>query len=736
MKRPSTLLLMPLYLLLFLAVAWALYGSQFQRWSLFSIPGSGEDGAKNYYTVAYHIQHDSTLSWFEGMNYPEGEHVIYTDNQPLISNLLKAVGGSADWLPSLVFFSMLIGGWFLFRLIDFEGSIWWFSILASLGIVFLSPQLLRLGGHYSLAYVGVIPTFLYIVHMESQKHSILYSCLAALFVLLSGFIHPYFMVMLVLYWICIAITDQIALVKKFEPVSFFKSLGFPIASLILFRLIIFVSDPVIDRPANPYGFIHYSATWSSVFLPIDFNYFKSLASYVDQSTEGGFFIGLFALTGLVFGLIQWVKTGRKVGSLSLSVKFLLASIPVLLLAVAFPFYVWKFERLLEFVGPLRQFRGIGRFAFVFFFAANLYAATVIGKLIVRKANKKSFALAFLCLFLLGFDAYYLSEQVEARTIDGTTAFHDRLRSEIEILNVQPTEFQAIIPLPNFHVGSENFRTPEVEGVKEQSFALSLKTGLPLHAVQMSRTSLSQTLSHLELLHFLGQSKLHLCSSKNCHKPFLLLVKPDEAFDTNEEKLITYSTFIQNYRGYELRKLDPENIKQIVDENNLELSSRQSKAKPVKAAMNNYRSFDDLSSEKVFAGEGALQINRIDWTDLMPSESMLTADSMAELSFWFYAGHQQAVNTQIWLWEKRGDEEIRFEVSEVGDHLAQVRGDWILCTIPIKVESDGNQITIKAHRDGNNMVIYLDELLLRNVGQDYFRPGSLNLNNRYIEPPRT
>ena len=121
MKRPSTLLLMPLYLLLFLAVAWALYGSQFQRWSLFSIPGSGEDGAKNYYTVAYHIQHDSTLWWFEGMNYREGEHVIYTDNQPLISNLLKAVGGSADWLPSLVFFSMLIGGWFLFRLIDFEG---------------------------------------------------------------------------------------------------------------------------------------------------------------------------------------------------------------------------------------------------------------------------------------------------------------------------------------------------------------------------------------------------------------------------------------------------------------------------------------------------------------------------------------------------------------------------------------------------------------------------------------
>ncbi len=50
---------------------------------------AGGDGMKNYFTYLYHIKYDSTFWVFEGMNYPFGENIVFTDNQPLLSNIVK-----------------------------------------------------------------------------------------------------------------------------------------------------------------------------------------------------------------------------------------------------------------------------------------------------------------------------------------------------------------------------------------------------------------------------------------------------------------------------------------------------------------------------------------------------------------------------------------------------------------------------------------------------------------------
>ena len=44
------------------------------------------DGIKNYYTYAYHIKNDSSFNHFEGMNYPYGELVVYTDGHYALAN--------------------------------------------------------------------------------------------------------------------------------------------------------------------------------------------------------------------------------------------------------------------------------------------------------------------------------------------------------------------------------------------------------------------------------------------------------------------------------------------------------------------------------------------------------------------------------------------------------------------------------------------------------------------------
>ena len=49
------------------------------------------DGMKNYFSFAWHAEHDTSITTFSGMNYPFGEHIDYPDAQPLQSNVWRAV---------------------------------------------------------------------------------------------------------------------------------------------------------------------------------------------------------------------------------------------------------------------------------------------------------------------------------------------------------------------------------------------------------------------------------------------------------------------------------------------------------------------------------------------------------------------------------------------------------------------------------------------------------------------
>ena len=57
---------------------------------LFSNEG---DGIKNYFTYCYHIKYDHNFIDFEGMNYPYGEHFLYTDCHPVVANFIKPIAG-------------------------------------------------------------------------------------------------------------------------------------------------------------------------------------------------------------------------------------------------------------------------------------------------------------------------------------------------------------------------------------------------------------------------------------------------------------------------------------------------------------------------------------------------------------------------------------------------------------------------------------------------------------------
>src|SRR5688500_8721054 len=74
-------------------------------WTVVSNPANicidlSGDGAKNYYTYLYHTLYGRG-TWFMGMNYPYGEHIVYADGQPFLSIPLSLLRGRVMVTPQL-----------------------------------------------------------------------------------------------------------------------------------------------------------------------------------------------------------------------------------------------------------------------------------------------------------------------------------------------------------------------------------------------------------------------------------------------------------------------------------------------------------------------------------------------------------------------------------------------------------------------------------------------------------
>ena len=84
LKYPKLLLVTVTLLLLFL-----LFGNILIEPNSYLF-GAGGDGLKSYYVTSYYVKYDQGLK-FTGMNYPYGEHVVFSGNQPMTAAVLRWV---------------------------------------------------------------------------------------------------------------------------------------------------------------------------------------------------------------------------------------------------------------------------------------------------------------------------------------------------------------------------------------------------------------------------------------------------------------------------------------------------------------------------------------------------------------------------------------------------------------------------------------------------------------------
>lgn len=561
-------------------------------WTPFTNPNkvffaSSGDGLKDYLNTYFFIKYDTSFWHSESMNYPYGEHVFFTGNQPSVSHPLKFIDQylfpvsdyTVGILNLLMLSSIIIGGVFIYLILLQLKLPIWYSVLVAVGITFLSPQLARLPGHFSLSYIFAIPVMLYLMMLFHHKPKIWKSIIIGLFVLWAFGTHVYmlgFHAAIILFYWFYSFTF-LRSHRKYKQDFLHLGIQFLIPFLILV-LITSLTDNITDRTAYPWGYLYYRAYPESVFLPLgfshgkffrnfsDFNYidWEGIA-YVGTISSFGFFVLLFFLFKNLFKKkFERIGTPSDVQILNI---FFWASLATLIYSFGFPFIIGDAKYLLHYLGPIKQMRGIARFAWLFYYVFNIFIFYHIWKL-RKTAIKKTIwiIIVVLSLSVLFYEAYrnvsFWSGFVKNEIPELADVYNDsEINSWVELIDKE--KYQATIPLPYYHVGSENTWLLDKCSMAKPSFIISWKTGLPSMGVMLSRTSIGQTYSSFSLFQEPYRFP-EIINKFDSEKNFLIVTKNDcNSYSPQENNLIHQSTLIYESPEFNLYDLPYDSLLKVV-----------------------------------------------------------------------------------------------------------------------------------------------------------------------------
>ncbi len=549
------------------------------------LPDLGGDGIKNAFTYLYHSMYGHGY-WFGGMNYPYGEHIVYTDGQPLLSVLLthfhNVTSGQALtvfwWLTGLSYILAII---FVYRiLLRFKVSQAASIIFAGL-IVLGDPQIFCLHGHYALGYMCVMPMLFYwslLYHEEGQRRYCVYIFVIGI---ITAFLHPYFMAM-ILVWVMSYTLGYFIFIKQKFTDKLKHVLPVVISAVLVFlvvAIIMKVTDPFTDRPETPFREGDMYTTLPQIFTSEFSPAWKhainqKLVKKVSNGGEGFSYIGFVCAVAVFMSMLIFaVNKMRKKQTENtvfqiFSPIWLFIAFAVLLLSMGIPF-IWHMEWLLDYLSVLKQFRTLGRFIWIFYYVITIYGVVVIGSFVNTLIRKRKLFYAYLILILsMSIWAYEASGNVEfARKLSREGAYnYDLVYSKFEQnwdsflreKHYQPQDFQAVLLLPFFHIGTEKIWVGDPGWLITMGVRPALQLHLPIVDVMMSRSSWSVAQKQVKIAGGPFTDKAILRDIKS-NKPFLLFSLDNAVLDADQHYLLDASDFIGDFYGGKVYAFYPERL---------------------------------------------------------------------------------------------------------------------------------------------------------------------------------
>lgn len=736
-------------------------------WSADKVIEPYGDGFKAYTVIQYHAQHDSTYSFYQGMNYPYGDHVVPGATQPLVSNSLKFLSPffgelSAYTIPIVnhsMLLSILLTAVFLFLIFKQEDLPDWYAVLAAIGITFLAPQTHRMTSHFGLTHSEVIPAVIYFLLRFSKKPSLKWSFAIAAVAFLYPLLHFYYFPIIVFL---VSFYFLITFLRKWDwkrlghyALHYGIQIGLP---LVFFVYWLILNDPIEERSSRPWGFLYFNAKLQGTFTSLTQPHFQwindHIISFGNLDFENKTYLGLIGILFFFLFLWQWIRrwTG---GSDILPVithkwpfdRLLMSAYIIFIFALGVPFVIPGLEFLIDYLGPIKQFRGIARFAWILFYLLNIAGFIYLFEWSRHQSSRWKKLVPIAALFILFFEAYHFSyaQDYGTETIEQMKEGQRYTDSNIDF-----SRYQAILPIPYYNIGSGNFWWPyDYTYSMQQSQVLSLQTGLAVTAAMLTRTAPLQAIKQLQLVLEPYRPPLILEDYPN-DKPLLLLW--DHYQKEREEYRDQYPHFenagITLYdEGYiRLAELPLESFNQrIAERKNAILGEIQQDSLSATgeflcrdSSVNYvYQPFDDLATDKPYLGTGGLMFE-------MPRRQIIFEGNMPakgnrqdqELLLWMYIKRDLNTRSMLYFEEQDAQGQVVQQQSIMIWRTVQVIDDtgWAMIRFPFDLKNTNNKMVFSLENKLlRKKTFYLDELLIKPREEDLYKKTERMIwkNNRWF-----
>lgn len=552
-------------------VVYALSYIALEPWHI--LPDIGGDGAKNNFTYLYHSTQGKGY-WFEGMNYPYGEHIVFTDAMPLLSVFFAAIGNvsaptALTVLWVLVSLSVVLSIVFISKIL-LECKVPRLSAIVFACLIgIFSPQLQRIVGHYALSYACFVPMVFYWTLRYHRTSAVKYALWLFLTTSFFAFLHPYYAAML-LVWVGVYVVGHLVCYRMplrkraRHTVPLIAAVG---GVLLLIAIVMRLTDPIRDRPVTPFNPMeantHIKQIIASAYSPLSQLIARTgLIGKLREGGEGYTYPGLVVLA-VVLGCWVWAWIRKvkqqEIASVIYPYGFeqiwLFMAGGILLFSMGVPF-IWNMMWLMEYLSFFKQFRALGRFSWFFYHIISIYGVVLLHmlwqRLVEQGKQVQGYVVLVVCTLVWAIEVSgytkYTRKVAQNATYnyDMMTSKHEQNWTQfLKEHQLKGSDFQAVLILGFFHVGSEKLWVGSGAWSNTMGTRAAMQLQLPIIDVMMSRSSWGQTKSQVRTVAgpFADKPMLRAIPDR---KPFLLLHFDEDILDADQQYLLQASDYVGHY----------------------------------------------------------------------------------------------------------------------------------------------------------------------------------------------
>lgn len=749
-------------------------------WSTLSDPAHtmtsvGGDAIKNYFTYLYQVKFGEGV-WFTGMNYPFGEHLTYTDAQPALAIPLSYLRHVMPVSPEaalaimhvLIAMSFVLGWVFYYKILRHYGVRALLSVLFAWAIIFLCPQLIRASGHFGLSYACYLPMIFYWFIRFDEQQKLKYILYYFFLSVVMTFFHPYFAATACLWGGFYALSVLIIHRKEIGRAFRHRALPVLIAAVGVFAFIqVFmkITDPVKDRPTYPYDILNSFTTGDQVltssYSPFwlfarESNIYPTEDLQAEKNTYPGLVCVVVLISFIVAAIVRMIKRRRTTNdtvteSRAIGGVWLLMALLILLFTMGAPI-LWGMEWLIDYLAPLRQFRAVGRFTWMFYTLASVCAAVLLSRWFeTRRLGKPILAYSVITIAMVIWSlesiAYINHYRLHTTGSKGNYLGYFSVKEEtwehfLAAKGRKSSDFQAMLLLPFIHVGSEKiWLNGEHSWLITMGSKASMQLNLPIVDVMMSRSSWSQMFEQLPLTAGPHAKKLVLERLKDS-RPFLTLVYDEVSPTPDEEYLLKGSAYLGHFNQTKVYVVYPDSIR-----NRDRVLQREAQAiadvlQPGKDTLINslggtnfIKHLDELQSDYKFFGAGNRKAGaRYEYFgEEMPYQP--AGDSqLYEFSVWMLVDDKDYKSTNFIVDIVDSSNNYIFSKNVYGSSSTDFRGMWFRASAWFTVPRACKKLRYELKKDKSSRYYAFDEIMIRQaktlvISKDV--NGQVMVNNHFL-----